>query len=503
MAFLLSSVSTLYFYFQKYIIAYGDAESHLNIAKRVIHSPTPGFSQLGGIWLPLPHVLMLPFVYFDFLWRTGLAGAIVSGTSFIISCVFLYKLTYLITKNKYAGFLSFIVFGVNPNILYMQSTPMTELLLITFFIVSTYYFIVFLKNGKNYIALIYAAFFGFCATLTRYDGWFLVLIQAFILFIYYLIKTRARSFWEGRLILFSTLAFVGIGLWFLWDLSILGDPLYFLNSPFSAKSQQHNWIAKGELPTYKNIFLSFLYYLTTSVDNIGIIVSVVSIIGLFYYFKNQKGAMRIFIPLLLLTPFAFYVLTLYLGQSVIFEPNLTPQHFEFHLFNTRYGIVMVPFAAFFFAYLFFRSRVFVKLFLMSLLVVQTYQYITGGLTPISLQDGISGLSASANPDAQIWIAKNYDGGYVLLDDYARTISVLRTKIPMQKVIYIGNKPYWDESLETPQKYATWIVMQKDDAVWSNINNVPQVRAELYKYFQKAYTSPDILIFKRNKEIKYP
>ena len=113
-----------------YLVTYGDAESHLNIAKRVVHSITPGFSQLGGIWLPLPHLLMIPFVYFDSLWRTGLAGSILSGISFVISAVFIYKLVLLVTDNKYAALISFLIFSLNPNILYMQTTAMSELPLI-------------------------------------------------------------------------------------------------------------------------------------------------------------------------------------------------------------------------------------------------------------------------------------------------------------------------------------------------------------------------------------
>ena len=83
----LSALAIAYSYFHNIIIAYGDAESHLNIAKRVVHSLTPGIAQLGGIWLPMPHVLMLPFVYFDFLWRSGLAGSFVSGFAFVVSCL--------------------------------------------------------------------------------------------------------------------------------------------------------------------------------------------------------------------------------------------------------------------------------------------------------------------------------------------------------------------------------------------------------------------------------
>jgi hypothetical protein len=143
---LVALFSTFWSYSHNYIIAYGDAESHLNIAKRVIDSLTPGFAQLGGIWLPLPHLLLVPFVYFNFLWRSGLAGSIVSGVAFIISAVYIYKLAYLLTKNKGASFFAALVFILNPNILYLQSTPMTELSLIVFFILSSYQFIKFLQE---------------------------------------------------------------------------------------------------------------------------------------------------------------------------------------------------------------------------------------------------------------------------------------------------------------------------------------------------------------------
>jgi len=173
-AFILSVAAIELSLVNNWIISYGDAESHLNIAKRVVDSITPGFSQLGGIWLPLPHLLMVPFVFFDPLWRTGLAGSIVSGICFVVSCIAIYKLIFLVTQNRYASFFGFLVFALNPNILYLQATPMTEIPLITFFILSSYFFIKYLYFEDKFTSLIMAAFFGFLATLSRYDGWLLI-----------------------------------------------------------------------------------------------------------------------------------------------------------------------------------------------------------------------------------------------------------------------------------------------------------------------------------------
>ncbi|HYE22136.1 MAG TPA: glycosyltransferase family 39 protein, partial [Verrucomicrobiae bacterium] len=365
--------ATAYYFATDAIVAYGDAESHLNIAKRVVHSLTPGFAQLGGIWLPLPHILLLPLVYFNSLWRSGLAGSIISGIAFVISSLYIYKLTFHISKNKVGSIFAALVFMLNLNILYLQATPMTELPLIVFFILSTYYFVRFLDDESRIINLLLAAFFGFCATLSRYDGWFLVGVEAVILFLKYLPMSWKNLSWrnvftgkifnfrswgkaEGMLILFGTLAFFGIVLWLTWDFLILGDPLYFTHSQFSAKSQQQGWLGKGQLPAYQNLPLSLLYYAVTMMSTLGLVVFTVAFIGFFVYLFKQPQVGKFFVGGLLVSTFFFYVITLYLGQSIIFIPHLTPPNFEATLFNVRYGVMMVPFAAVFFGYFVSRIR---------------------------------------------------------------------------------------------------------------------------------------------------
>lgn len=519
----LAIVATAYSFYHGYIVSYGDSESHLNIAKRVIDSLTPGFAQLGGIWLPLPHLLLVPFVYFDFLWRTGLAGSIVSGIAFVISSLYLYKLAHLLIRNEGGAFLAALVFMLNPNILYLQSTPMTELPLIVFFILSSYFFIRFLLDDTKLLMLIAAAGFGFCASLSRYDGWALVMMEAGVLLLYYFPfrfnfkklqvspgrvplfiasgKQALLERWhklEGRTILFVTLAFFGVFLWLLWGYLILGDPLYFTHSQFSANSQQNSWLAKGELPAYHNIPIAFLYYTLTSMRIAGMLIAVMALIGMLFFILNKKNRHRWLILLVLLVPFFFNVLALFLGQSVIFLPGLTPTTFEWTLFNVRYGTMMIPVVALFFAYLFTLSKVFGRAFIATLLILQSTLFFAGFTPVFALEDGISGLSSETAkmPDAQQWFAGHYDHGILLTDDFARTISIIRTPVPMKDVIYIGNKPYWEESLIAPEKYARWIIMQRNDAVWTSIYENPTTNARLYTYFNKVYTSENILIFRR-------
>src|ERR1700688_4641689 len=73
-----------------YVLYYGDAEAHLNIARRILDSRTPGPEQIGTVWLPLPHLLMAPFVMRDDWWRSGLAGIIPSAACFVLAGTFLF-----------------------------------------------------------------------------------------------------------------------------------------------------------------------------------------------------------------------------------------------------------------------------------------------------------------------------------------------------------------------------------------------------------------------------
>lgn len=511
-ALLASVTATYYSLIRGWTLAYGDTESHLNIAKRVIESLTPGMAQLGGIWLPLPHLLLTPFVYFDFLWRTGLAGSIVSGLSYIVSSIFIFRIGLIITKSHLSSFVVFLAFALNPNILYLQSTAMTELPLIAFFLVSSYFFLKYILAGEGLLDLVLAALFGFFASLSRYDGWFLVLSQAGVLFAYQIQKIdwrrpinyssiKEKYFeLEGKLIIFSVVAFLGIFLWFAWDTAILGDLLYFTHSQYSANSQQQNWLSRGELPAYHNLLLSVVYFLFTAQENIGYLIFAIAVVGLTVYLASSRVKSRFLVLLILAAPVLFNIATLYFGQSVIFIPPLTPNSFEWQLFNTRYGVMAVPLLALLFGFAFYRLKNFAKVLMLGGLAFQLFLFYSGTLPTISLEDGISGLSSAKHPQAQDWLAQNYDGGLVLLDDYARTVSIIKSGVPMKNVIYVGNKPYWEESLVEPQKYARWVVMQKDDTIWDRIYENETVNGRLFKYFQKVYTSNEILIFKKAADV---
>ncbi len=86
---------------------------------------TPGLGQLGGVWLPLPHLLMLPFIGKMEWWQNGMAGAWPSLICYVISVMGMFRLARRMMAPRWAV-VATAFFGLNPNLLYLSTTAMTE-----------------------------------------------------------------------------------------------------------------------------------------------------------------------------------------------------------------------------------------------------------------------------------------------------------------------------------------------------------------------------------------
>src|SRR6188768_321146 len=103
-----------------YAFYYGDAEAHLNIARRILDSRTPGPEQIGTVWLPLPHILIAPFARIDSLWMNGLAGIIPSVVCFALGGAFLYAATKRAVDSSQAAVGAVLLFATNATMLYLS-----------------------------------------------------------------------------------------------------------------------------------------------------------------------------------------------------------------------------------------------------------------------------------------------------------------------------------------------------------------------------------------------
>jgi hypothetical protein len=323
-----STAAICYFHAHGWILYYGDAEAHLNTARRIVDNQTPGYDQLGTVWLPLPHVLMLPFVGRDSLWRSGLAGSIPSGICFVMAGMFLFATVRRVFGSAEAGFAAVGLFALNPNLLYLQSIPMSELSSYAC-LTALLYFTVRFAQTQGWGAAAGAGVAACLGTLARYEGWFLLPFAALFLFF-----QARRQRWLVAL-LFCAIAGLGPLFWLFHHWWLTGDPLDFYRGPYSALAIQGGkpYPGKGDWAT------AFLYVRTAVIRCAGPGLAVLALGG-----AVAALVKRAFWPVgFLLLPPVFYVWSMHSSGNPIFMPGMP---YSYSFYNTRYGLSALCLLAF-------------------------------------------------------------------------------------------------------------------------------------------------------------
>ena len=511
---LLSIGALLYFSKLDLILAYGDAESHLNIAKRVVSSITPGLGQLGGNWLPLQHILMLPFIWNDYLWRSGLAGSFVSMIAYVITSIYVSKILMILTRDKSAVLIGSILFMTNPSVLYMQSTPMGELPLLACLLASVYYFMAWTIT-QNPLLLVACGFVSFCGSLLRYDAWLLIAFTISAIIVTGMQNKLKYKKIEGSIILYSTIALFGVLLWLVWNYILFRNPLFFLNGSYSAHAQQQAFLQRGELISYHDLWYSIKLYSLVSAKIGGYILTILASLGfisvIHKLITNFRNSTTLASSLLLMTPYIFYVLTLYLGISIILIPELVPETFQFKIFNVRYGLMMIPVISIYAALLFSGKKLMIKVLIGFLIIVQISLFIfeSKSIVLTDAQYGLSARQPMSQEDSLVgnivpqiledqeeinkYIFNNYDYGRIAFDDYSRPANPIELNIEMKNIIYIGNHPYWDNALVNPQDEARWIIVRENDtdSMWNTL----KVNYNFINYFERVFRAGELSVYK--------
>lgn len=351
----LASLLSFLAYFQRgEMLLYGDAVAHINIARRVFDSQTPGLLQLGTVWLPLPHLLMIPFLLSKWMWQSGVGGSIPSMVAYVFGVVGVFRLTRgVLDQNigtkpaaRAGAWIASLVFGANPNLIYVQATAMTETLYLALFLWAVVYFAEFLwtaqqdeRNARSKLTRC-----GLClaaAELTRYDGWFLAgAIGATVVFL--LIRR-----WQDRTFRGIALGFLaGIALapvlWLAYNAAVYGNALEFANGPYSAKAIEGRTSVPGAPPHpgTGNVVTAASYILKSGELNLadgnwGRIWVAVAIGGVVFVFMGQRPQR---VLLLLWVPMVFYAQSIAYGGVPLFLPAWWP----FTWYNLRYGLQLLP-----------------------------------------------------------------------------------------------------------------------------------------------------------------
>ena len=504
------------------LLNYGDAVAHLHIARRVFDCHQPRLSQLGSVWLPLPHILLLPFVQVYGWWADGIAGIVPSALAYIAACAGLYRLARR-WMTPAAAALALVFFGANPNLLYLQTTAMTEPL----FVCEMIWMMVCLVEWRTcldddlnraerklkWISVVLVA-----AIFTRYDGWILALISWTSIGVWLLRRGRLQSrvLWTASVIIVAAPIS-----WFVYNAVAFGDWLEFARGPYSAKAIEARTASHGAGPPHPgwhNPWVGLLFYLKVSeMDAVaeawGNKLLIASVLGTMWAWltSHRRGFDW---ALLLWLPVPFYAYSVAYSSVPIFLPPWWPHSW----YNTRYGMELLPalalgigFAA---AFLLEGLREFkpewpkfVVAPLFALVAINAWQLVRE--RPLVYVEGTKNFTAHrpyqlAIPPALRALLVAQPNATILMETSVDPEIVALTGIPLRQTINEADLAIWDQALTAPAAHAAIVLAFDGDAVDAAVRAHPEGLMDIEHFTQKGqppgtlYVSNTSATFRVNK-----
>jgi hypothetical protein len=479
---LFSVLAFAYCFPRDMLLLYGDAVAHLHIARRILDSLNPGIRQIGSVWLPFPHLLMMPFAARMVWWQNGIAGSIPSMASYVLSVGGLWRLSRYWIRPA-GAVVATLFFALNPGLLYMQTTAMNEPVFLCQMIWATLLLVAFLRalgsgdHSSAAHAVIACGLILVTAIYTRYDGWIFASLV-------WLIAARAmlrHRVWTtpagGAFVLFTAMLMAAPALWFAWNARQYGDWLDFMRGPYSAKAIDARTSTPGapHYPGWHSMRVAALYYIKSAElgavplrwANRLLLLAVAGTIAAIWKWRKKCIA-----PFLLLwLPLPFYAYSVAYGSVPIFIPLWWPHSF----YNTRYGMEMLPIFALSLGFLvtWLMSTIesrwpswspLVLLTGMVLIILDSSALIRS--TPLVLQEAI------ANSRTRISFEQAYaraleqlpENGAILVWTSDHIGAFERAGIPLRRTINETDYYEWKPALDHPAQSAAFVVAADHDAV---------------------------------------
>jgi hypothetical protein len=304
-----------YYYAQGLTTAHYDAKAHLLVARRIVDSLEPGYAQIGVNWLPLVHLIYLPFVVFEAQYRSGFLPGLISVVAFALSARLTYKISYRLTGSVAAGIFAAVVLLANPNLQYLQSCPLTEpiyMLLLLLAVDSLTGWRESDRSGLPWLSAVWVSLGALC----RYEGWY---------FLAGLLLLLACDYWTQyvprRKVLQAGAVYLAV---FSGPMAAhFGYIYYRLGDTFFRRVAEGN---PDPYMTYKRPFLSVLYHLGELSQMASILPLFVAGAGLLLFLAQRTG-WKSRAPLMLLwLPSLINISALYWGL----------------IYRLRYSVLLLP-----------------------------------------------------------------------------------------------------------------------------------------------------------------
>jgi hypothetical protein len=485
-----SLVAILWSWRHDALLNYGDAVAHLHIARRVFDSHRPGLSQLGSVWLPLPHILLLPFVAVYRWWANGIAGTIPSALAYITGCAGIYRLARHWLRPS-AAVVALAFLALNPNLLYLQTTAMTEPL----FLCEMVWLAVWLVEWRASLShdprrsakLLWGiAMVLVAAVFTRYDGWILALLAWSAIGIVLLRRSALRSpaFW-----LASAVVVAAPLVWFVYNAVVFGDWLDFARGPYSAAAIELRTATPGAGPPHPgwhNPWVALIFFvkaveMDATAEAWGNTILVLSVLGTAWGIITTRR--RAFLwTLLLWLPVPFYAYSVAFGSVPIFLPVWWPHSW----YNTRYGLELLPAFALGLAFIAqlglaaarefkAKSTAYVATALYALIALNTWIVIRE--RPLTYVEGTKNIESRRTLEVEIppvlrSLLAARPGGLVLMNTSVYPQLVSLSGIPLRQTINESDKEFYTAALAAPAAHAAVVLAFEGDEIDRAVHSHP-------------------------------
>lgn len=435
-----------------------DAKAHLVVARRVFDNITPGWRQLGAIWLPLPHMLNAIPAQSDVLYRTGLFASGLSFVAFLLGVSALGHAVARATRDSWAGVVAMAVPALNPGWLYLQSTPLTEPLFLGLTCGSVLFAVRFVDQARLSDLIAGAACAG-AACLVRYEAWpFAALLMSWMAW-------HARR--PGRVA-------VALGLGLLGPILFYGVHAWAVSGiPFHAMNAENLTRARGELGPSLRLLLGG----GRAAFGAGLPAAAALSLAALGLLRSTRRA-RLLTPAIVaaLAP-ASVTLTAYLAG---------------HPEKARYVLLLAPALALALA----AATAGRRWLQAAALALAALQWAPAAPLAVLEEASLDRQDLVERAPVVAQLRRDYAGGRLLVSLASLAPVVFETRIHLREFVHEGNVGLWEHVAVDPAREVAWVLIAEGDA----LDRVREYRPAFPESFVPVMRSGRVTIYRRAADL---
>ncbi len=491
-----------YYYLHGLSTAHYDAKAHLVVARRIIDSVAPGYSQMGAHWLPLIHLLYLPFVASDTQYHSAFLPCLISVFAFILSAWLVYRIAFRLTGSAWAGCFAALVLLANQNLQFLQSAPLTEPVYMALALLAMDSLLRWRDDGMMnlpWLPAVWAALAAMC----RYEGW-LFLLGVVFLIAYDWRKRRIPGDCAAKAIVVYAGVFAApVVAHFGYIYSRLGDSFF-------------QRVARGSpapYETYRRPLLSIVYHLGELAQAAGVIPLLIGLAGTAYCLAERDRLSRRLPSLLLWLPSVANIAALYwgliyrvrysallvpavaiLGSFAVANPKaarrvticscltvfllpwiswLCPTRWEYHLVYPGKGMLLLPMVALILLLVAVAGSYYRWSLLALALAAMQIPVFEGELRPMLAESFEHQYIESEQEQMLAYLNRHYDGSRILIDVGLQAPLMYDSGLPLKDFVYHdGDTTDWNKAVLRPRGHVGWLCAQKGDEIWGMLHVDP-------------------------------